>query len=178
MSLQSMGSGRTESSFSDMSISSGGSGTGFGLSTDAESFSSNSKGMCPLSGMNSMSMLLIFYGLWISLTFILSSTTAPPNGRGMPLAAPPPTDPITLIVEEKLNVTLILDGGMGNFDVQETLSLQILNQEDGLIQAQMLDLTVIAEGLTLISRFAVNVVAICSVISLQYILRYFSWRLE
>ncbi|KAJ0016870.1 hypothetical protein Pint_12141 [Pistacia integerrima] len=94
MSLQSMGSGRTESSFSDMSISSGGSGSGFGLSTDVESLSSNSKGMCPLSGMNSMSMLLIFYGLWISLTFILSSTTAPPNGRGMPLGLKDPNRPL------------------------------------------------------------------------------------
>lgn len=53
MSLQSMGSGRIESSFSDMSISSGGgggfgSGSGFGLSTDVESFSSKPKGLCLL----------------------------------------------------------------------------------------------------------------------------------
>ena len=53
------------------------------------------------------------------------------------VAAPPPTDPITLIAEEKLNVTLKRDGGMSNFDVQGTLSLQILNQEDGLIQVQV-----------------------------------------
>ena len=52
-------------------------------------------------------------------------------------AAPPPTDPITLIAEEKLNVTLKRDGGISNFDVQGTLSLQILNQEDGLIQVQV-----------------------------------------
>ena len=48
MSLQSMGSGRLESSFSDMSISSTasgfGSGSGFGLSTDIDSFTSKSKG--------------------------------------------------------------------------------------------------------------------------------------
>ena len=53
-------------------------------------------------------------------------------------AAPPLTDPITLTVEEKLNVTLKQDGGVSNFDVQGTLSLQILNQEDGLIQVQVL----------------------------------------
>lgn len=53
-------------------------------------------------------------------------------------AALPPTDPITLNVEEKLNVSLKRDGGMSNFDVQGTLSLQILNQEDGLIQVQVL----------------------------------------
>lgn len=50
----------------------------------------------------------------------------------------PPTDPITLTAEEKLNVTLKRDGGMSNFDVQGTLSLQILNQEDGLIQVQVI----------------------------------------
>lgn len=53
MSLQSMGSGRLESSFSDMSISSGGggfnSGSGFGMTTDIETFSSKSKGMCLLA---------------------------------------------------------------------------------------------------------------------------------
>ena len=52
-------------------------------------------------------------------------------------AAPPPTDPITLTVEEKLNVTLKRDGGVSNFDVQGTLSLQILNQEDAHIQVQV-----------------------------------------
>lgn len=53
-------------------------------------------------------------------------------------AAPPPTDPVTLTVEEKLNVTLKRDGGLSNFDVQGTLSLQILNQDDGFIQVQVL----------------------------------------
>lgn len=52
-------------------------------------------------------------------------------------AASPPTDPVTLTVEEKLNVTLRRDGGMNNFDVQGQLSLQILNQDDGLIQVQV-----------------------------------------
>lgn len=51
--------------------------------------------------------------------------------------APPPTDPITLTVEEKLNVMLKRDGGVGNFDVQGTLSLQILNAEDGHVQVQV-----------------------------------------
>jgi hypothetical protein len=56
-------------------------------------------------------------------------------------AAPPLTDPITLTVEEKLNVTLKRDGGVSNFDVQGTLSLQILNEEDGHIQVQVLSLS-------------------------------------
>ena len=50
MSLQSMGSGRIESSFSNMSKSGGGGGFGsgsrFGLSTDIESFSTKCKGLC------------------------------------------------------------------------------------------------------------------------------------
>ncbi|KAF3432069.1 hypothetical protein FNV43_RR26808 [Rhamnella rubrinervis] len=150
MSLQSMGSGRIESSFNDMSISSTGSGFGsgssFGLTTDIDSFSTKSKGRAP------------------------SSATAPPKGLGMQLgksqrtnqfleslkaegeviledvqpkvgqsrsAAAPLTDPVTLTVEEKLNVQLKRDGGVSNFDVQGTLSLQILNQEDGHIQVQI-----------------------------------------
>jgi len=48
-----------------------------------------------------------------------------------------PTDPVTLTIEEKLNVIIKRDGGVSNFDVQGTLSLQILNQEDGFIQLQV-----------------------------------------
>lgn len=61
-----------------------------------------------------------------------------PKAAASKLAAAPLTDPITLTVEEKINVTLKRDGGMSSFDVQGTLSLQILNQEDGLIQVQVL----------------------------------------
>jgi hypothetical protein len=48
--MSSMGSGRIESSFNDMSISSGGgggfgSGSGFGLTSDVDSFSSKPKGL-------------------------------------------------------------------------------------------------------------------------------------
>ncbi|KAF1878809.1 hypothetical protein Lal_00047481 [Lupinus albus] len=148
--LQSMGSGRIESSFSDLGISSNGAGfgsdSGFGLNSEVDSFSSKPKARPP------------------------SSATAPPKGLGMKLgksqranqfleslkaegevivedvqpklgqsrsAAPPLTDPITLTVEEKINVTLKRDGGVSNFDVQGTLSLQILNQEDGNIQVQV-----------------------------------------
>ena len=60
MSLQSMGSGRIESSFSNMSKSGGGGGFGsgsrFGLSTDIESFSTKSKGLCLFVCMNSTKM--------------------------------------------------------------------------------------------------------------------------
>ncbi|KAK7280535.1 hypothetical protein RJT34_25599 [Clitoria ternatea] len=143
--LQSMGSGRIENSFTDLSISSSatgfGSGSGLGLSSDVDSFSTKSKARPT------------------------SSATAPPRGLGMKLGKNPRknqfleslkaegeviledvqpravpsalTDPVTLNVEEKLNVTLKRDGGVSNFDVQGTLSLQILNQEDGHIQVQV-----------------------------------------
>ena len=51
-----------------------------------------------------------------------------------------PTDPFTLTVEEKLNVALRRDGGISSFDMQGTLSLQILNQEDGFVQVQVIQL--------------------------------------
>ncbi|KAG6514029.1 hypothetical protein ZIOFF_024368 [Zingiber officinale] len=49
----------------------------------------------------------------------------------------PPTDPVTLSIEERLNVVIRRDGGLNNFDVQGTLFLQILNQEDGFVQLQI-----------------------------------------
>lgn len=60
-----------------------------------------------------------------------------PRAGQAKVAAAAPTDPVTLTAEEKLNVTLKRDGGISNFDVQGTLSLQILNQEDALIQVQV-----------------------------------------
>lgn len=53
-------------------------------------------------------------------------------------AAPPLTDPLTLTVEEKLNVALKRDGGLSSFDVQGNLSLQILEEKDAYIQVQVL----------------------------------------
>ncbi|GLT98838.1 hypothetical protein SLE2022_163160 [Rubroshorea leprosula] len=150
MSLQSMGSGRIESSFSDLSISSGGggfgSGSGFGLSTDVESYSTKSKGRQPSAATAPPKGLGMQLGKSKKTNQFLESLKAegelivedvqPKAGQSRP-AAPPPTDPITLTVEEKLNVTLKRDGGISNFDVQGTLSLQILNQDDGLIQVQI-----------------------------------------
>ncbi|XP_006644962.1 coatomer subunit delta-3 [Oryza brachyantha] len=49
----------------------------------------------------------------------------------------PPNDPITVTVEEKLNVTVKRDGGVSNFDIQGTLALQILNDTDGFVQLQI-----------------------------------------
>ncbi|KAE8672503.1 Coatomer subunit delta [Hibiscus syriacus] len=149
--FMSMGSGRIETGFTELSISSSGSGfgggTGFGGPTTAlDAFSTKPKGRQ------------------------LSSATAPPKGFGMQLgksqktnqfldslkaegelivddvqtkvgpsrvAAAPLTDPVTLTVEEKLNVILKRDGGISNFAVEGTFSLQILNQEDGIIQVQI-----------------------------------------
>ena len=67
---------------------------------------------------------------------VIVEDVRPTVGQSKPVA-PPPTDPVTLNAEEKLNVTLKRDGGISNFDVQGTLSLQILNQDDGHIQVQV-----------------------------------------
>ncbi|BBG98560.1 clathrin adaptor complexes medium subunit family protein [Prunus dulcis] len=151
MSLQSMGSGRIESAFSDMSISSSGSGgfgggSGFGLSTDIDSFSTKTKGRPPSSATAPPKGLGMQLGKSQRTNQFLESLKAEgeviledvqPKAGQSKSAAPPLTDPVTLNVEEKLNVTLKRDGGMSNFDVQGTLSLQILNQEDALIQVQI-----------------------------------------
>jgi hypothetical protein len=49
-----------------------------------------------------------------------------------------PSDPITVTIEEKLNVTVKRDGGVNNFDVQGTLALQVINDADGFIQLQVI----------------------------------------
>ncbi|KAK6947193.1 Mu homology domain [Dillenia turbinata] len=154
MSLQSMGSGRIEGSFSDMSISSGGggatggfgSGSGFGLPSDMDSFSSKPKGRPTTSATAPPKGLGMQLGKTQRANQFLESLKAegeviledvqPTVGQSRS-AAPPPTDPITLNIEEKLNVTLKRDGGVNNFDVQGILSLQILNKEDGHIQVQI-----------------------------------------
>ncbi|KAJ0081096.1 hypothetical protein Patl1_12284 [Pistacia atlantica] len=150
ISLQLMGSGRIESGFSDMSISSGGggfgSGSGFGLSTDVESFSTKSKGRPPSSAAAPPQGLGMQLGQSQRTNQFLESLKAEgeviledvqPKAGQPRSAAPPFTDPVTLTVEEKFNMTLKRDGGMSNFDGQRTLSLKILNQDDGLIQIQI-----------------------------------------
>ncbi|ESQ40411.1 hypothetical protein EUTSA_v10013243mg [Eutrema salsugineum] len=146
-SMSSMGSGRLDSSFNDLSISSDGGrfrNSSFDMISDVEPINTKAKDRSR------------------------SHVTAPPKSSGMKLgksgknqlmeslkaegediiedvkptgqsraAAPPPTDPFTLTVEEKLNVTLRRDGGISSFDMQGTLSLQILNQEDGFVQVQI-----------------------------------------
>jgi hypothetical protein len=54
--------------------------------------------------------------------------------RSSPLLS---SDPITVTIEEKLNVIVKRDGGVNNFDVQGTLALQVLNDADGFIQLQI-----------------------------------------
>ncbi|ONK61291.1 uncharacterized protein A4U43_C08F28170 [Asparagus officinalis] len=140
---------RIESSFSDMSISSNsggfGSGSGFGLSSDVESFSSKSKGRPPSTATAPSKGLGMQLGKTQKTSQLMNSLKAegeviledvPPvalqSRSSLPL-----TDPITLTIEERLNVVVRRDGLVSNFDVQGTLSVQILNQEDGLVQFQI-----------------------------------------
>ncbi|WOK97458.1 coatomer subunit delta-1-like [Canna indica] len=141
---------RIESSFSDMSISSTGSGfgsnSGFGLSTDVESFSSKPKGRPPASANAPPKGLGMKLGKTQRTNQFLESLKAEgeviledvqPAAAAQSKASLPPTDPVTLTIEERLNVVIRRDGGLNNFDIQGTLSLQILNQEDGFLQFQI-----------------------------------------
>ncbi|KNA10314.1 hypothetical protein SOVF_145510 [Spinacia oleracea] len=147
--MSSMGTSRLESTFNDMGISSSNSGfssgSGFIPSTDQDSFSTKSKGRpaAPVSAPQNIGMKL---GKSQGTNKFLESLKAegemivadvPPTLSKSKAAAPPPTDPLTLTVEEKLNVTLKRDGGLSNFDVQGTLSLQILEDKDAYIQVQV-----------------------------------------
>ncbi|KAI4311824.1 hypothetical protein MLD38_036686 [Melastoma candidum] len=148
--LQSMGSGGIGSALGDMSISSGGGGfsnnSGFPLSTDSDTFSTKPKGRPPSAANAPPKGLGMQLGKTQRTNQFLESLKAEgevilddvqPKAAASKMAAAPLTDPITLTVEEKINVTLKRDGGLSNFDVQGTLSLQILNQEDGFIQVQI-----------------------------------------
>ncbi|KAK3037704.1 hypothetical protein RJ639_031075 [Escallonia herrerae] len=147
----SMGSARMDSDFRNeigISSSSGGfgSGSGFGLSPDVDSFSIKPKGRPAASATAPPKGLGMKLGKTQRTNQFLESLKAEgevivedvrPSAGSSRAAAPPLTDPVTLTVEEKLNVTLKRDGGVSNFDVQGTLSLQILNQDDGLVQVQI-----------------------------------------
>ncbi|KAH0784629.1 hypothetical protein KY290_004227 [Solanum tuberosum] len=152
MSLQSMGSGRVDTGFgSDSGISNTGgsgfgSGSGFGLTPEVDTFSTKSKGRPAASATAPPKGLGMQLGKTQKTNQFLESLKAegevivedvrPSVGQAKPAAAPL-TDPVTLTVEEKINVTLKRDGGVSNFVVQGTLSLQILNQEDAFIQVQI-----------------------------------------
>ncbi|KAL3741106.1 hypothetical protein ACJRO7_022251 [Eucalyptus globulus] len=136
-----MGSGRLESSFSEMSISSGGSGfgsgSGFGLSTDADSFSAKPKGYAPSKGL----------GMQLGKTQRTNQFLESLKAEGeVILEDVQPKAAASKLAAEKINVTLKRDGGMSNFDLQGTLSLQILNREDGLTQVQILSPSIKTRG--------------------------------
>ncbi|XP_074585744.1 coatomer subunit delta-1-like [Curcuma longa] len=140
---------RIESSFNDMSISSSGSGfgsgSGIGLSTDVETFSSKPKGRQSASATAPSKGLGMKLGKTQKTNQFLESLkaegeviledvqpTVAQSKSSLPL-----TDPVTLTIEERLNVVIRRDGALNNFDIQGTLSLQILNQDDGFVQLQI-----------------------------------------
>ncbi|RCV27997.1 hypothetical protein SEVIR_5G376100v4 [Setaria viridis] len=67
----------------------------------------------------------------------LISEDTRPSGIQSRLSSVPPSDPIAVAIEEKINVTVKRDGGIHNFDVQGTLALQVLNDTNGFIQLQI-----------------------------------------
>jgi len=67
----------------------------------------------------------------------LISEDTQPSGIQSRLSSVPPSDPIAVAIEEKINVTIKRDGGLHNFDIQGTLALQVLNDAGGFIQLQI-----------------------------------------
>lgn len=142
---------RSDSGFSDMNISSSGtgfgSGSGFGLNGDSiDSFSSKpkdrpaasakapSKGLGMQLGKKTQKSNQFLESLKAEGEVIIED--AQPSAV-QSKSVLPPTDPITVTIEERLNIIVERNGGLRNFDLQGTLSLQILNQDDGFIQLQI-----------------------------------------
>nr|ACG35251.1 coatomer subunit delta [Zea mays] len=132
-----------EKTFSDMSIS--GSGLG-GLSTDMDSFASKPKGRPSTAATAPGKGFGMKLGKTQKTNQFLESLKAEgeviledvqPSAVSTRSSALPPSDPVTVTIEEKLNVVVKRDGGINNFDVQGTLALQVLNDTDGFIQLQI-----------------------------------------
>ncbi|AQK40431.1 Coatomer subunit delta [Zea mays] len=131
-----------EKTFSDMSIS--GSGLG-GLSTDMDSFASKPKGRPSTAATAPGKGFGMKLGKTQKTNQFLESLKAEgeviledvqPSAVSTRSSALP-SDPVTVTIEEKLNVVVKRDGGINNFDVQGTLALQVLNDTDGFIQLQI-----------------------------------------
>uniref|UniRef100_A0A0E0IAZ2 Coatomer subunit delta n=1 Tax=Oryza nivara TaxID=4536 RepID=A0A0E0IAZ2_ORYNI len=138
-----------EKSFNDMSISCTGFGSGSGLgglNTDTDTFTSRPKGRTSGGTTGAGKGIGMKLGNTKKTNQFLESLKAEGEvimedfqpcslqSRSSPL---PPSDPVTVAVEEKLNVAVKRDGGVNNFDVQGTLALQVLNDADGLILLQI-----------------------------------------
>ena len=68
---------------------------------------------------------------------IVEDLPLPPTSAAGGAAAQPvfvPTDPITIMVEEKLMVVWKRDGGLENMEVQGTMALTVLKEEDAYIR--------------------------------------------
>ncbi|XP_021863417.1 coatomer subunit delta-1 isoform X1 [Spinacia oleracea] len=148
MSLQSMGPGEIEHILSDPSISSSNDGfsiasgpSAFNSSTYLDSYFSNSKAATAPSKGQGMQLVKNQ-----RINQFLQSLKAEgeeitedvqPSLIKSRATAPPPSNPVSLIVDEKLCVTLKSDGGLANFDVQGFLSLQILDEKDAYLHVQV-----------------------------------------
>lgn len=57
---------------------------------------------------------------------IVDVDAAPSRAAAASAVAPiVPTDPVSIVIEERLQIILNKDGGMENFEVQGTMSLQV-----------------------------------------------------
>ncbi|XP_074294480.1 coatomer subunit delta-like isoform X2 [Silene latifolia] len=140
LSLQSMSSGSFERTLSDLGLSSSNGVSGSG-SADMDSLISKPKAATGPSKGRGMQL-----GKTQRTNQFLQSLKAEgeeiiedvrPSSIKSAVAVSPVTVPVMLNVEEKLSVTLKRDGGLANFDVQGTLSLQILEEKDAYLHVQV-----------------------------------------
>ncbi|ERM98446.1 hypothetical protein AMTRI_Chr07g28590 [Amborella trichopoda] len=149
--FMSSGLGRLDDGFSKMGISGGGGGFGsgsvHGLGADLEypkpkgPSSADAPAQAPAKGLGmqlgkTQRTNRFLESLKAEGEVILEDISANTSSTKASLAVVS-TDPVTLSVEEKINVMLKRDGGLSNFEVQGTLSLQILSRDDGFIQVQI-----------------------------------------
>ncbi|GLJ23098.1 hypothetical protein SUGI_0436060 [Cryptomeria japonica] len=142
-------SSRLDVGFSDESISSGGgfgSNSSFAASLDLDSYSSKPKGRVPAPATAPPKGMGMQLGKTQKANQFLESLKAEgevivedvqPIAGQSKASVPIATDPITITIEEKLNVVLKRDGGVNNLEVQGNFALQILKKEDGFIQIQI-----------------------------------------
>eukprot|EP00252_Welwitschia_mirabilis_P008750 TRINITY_DN2088_c0_g1_i2.p1 TRINITY_DN2088_c0_g1~~TRINITY_DN2088_c0_g1_i2.p1 ORF type:complete len:529 (+),score=130.01 TRINITY_DN2088_c0_g1_i2:321-1907(+) len=148
MSLPSAVSSRIES-FNDMGISNAGGGYASGptySSMDLDTYSTKTKGRPSSAAVAPSKGLGMQLGKTQKANHFLESLKAegevivddvqPYIGHSK-APVPVATDPITITVEEKLNVALRRDGGLSKLEVQGALALLIQQKEDGFIQVQI-----------------------------------------
>ncbi|GBG79862.1 hypothetical protein CBR_g30127 [Chara braunii] len=68
---------------------------------------------------------------------ITESDVAPPGGQAKTALRVAPTDPISVVIEEKLTCVLKKEGGLDSLGVMGTISLEVQKEEDAFVRVQL-----------------------------------------